>query len=117
MAVVSEQPAVLAEFYGKYFDMWELGRSAAGDVSITDGNVNFSILKGRDGVEGALGRPGLSHFGLSVEDIREVEGNLEEFSYDADIAEEAGDLQHGEYRVTGPSGLPLSLSTRNFGVT
>lgn len=116
MALVSERPEVLADFYGAYFDMWEMGRSAAGDVSITDGHVNVSILKRRDGVEGALGRPGLSHFGLSVDDIREVEGNLEEFGYDTAIGEEPGDLQHGEYRVVGPSGLPFSLSTNNFGV-
>jgi len=117
MAIVSDRPRVLADFYAKHFDMWELGHSDDGDVSITDGHVNVSILKQRPGVEGAMGRPGLSHFGLAVQDIREVEGNLEEFGYDAEITAEAGDLHHGEYRVVGPSGLPISLSTRNFSVT
>ncbi len=34
----------------------------------------------------------------------------------ADIQAENGDLHHGEYRVISPNGLPVSLSTRNFGV-
>ena len=61
LAIISEQPERLADFYAEHFDMWQLGRSAAGDVSITDGFLNVSILKQRPGVEGASGRTGLSH--------------------------------------------------------
>jgi len=117
MAIVSEQPKALAEFYAKFFHMWELGRSDAGDISITDGFLNLSILKQRPGVEGAGGRPGLSHFGLSVGDIHEVEANIEDLMPNADIQPEKGDLHHGEYRVVGPNGLPVSLSTKNFAVS
>jgi hypothetical protein len=117
MAIVSDRPQALADYYAKYFQMWELGRSEAGDVSITDGFLNVSILKQRPGVEGAMGRPGLSHFGIAVRDIREVEANLEEFMPSADIQAENGDLHHGEYRVVSPNGLPVSLSTKNFGVS
>ena len=117
MAIVSEQPKALAGFYAKHFAMWELGHSDAGDISITDGFLNVSILKQRSGVEGASGRPGLSHFGIAVSDIREVEGNLEDFMPSADIQVEPGDLHHGQYRVVGPNGLPVSLSTKNFGVS
>lgn len=117
MAIVSENPERLAEFYAKYFGLQKLGGSAEGDISITDTFLNISILKHRPGVEGASGRPGLSHFGISIQDIRDIEGNLEEFAPDAHIEAESGDLHHGEYRVTGPNGLPISLSTRNFGVT
>jgi len=117
MAIVSEQPQALADFYARFFDMWELGHSDAGDISITDGFMNFSILKQRAGVEGAGGRPGLSHFGISVDDIREVEGNLEEHFPTGDIKPENGDLHHGECQVFGPNGLPVSLSTHNFGIS
>jgi hypothetical protein len=117
MAIVSDQPQTLADFYARYFAMWELGRSEEGDVSITDSFLNVSILKQRHGVEGAGGRPGLSHFGIAVRDIRQVEANLKVFMPGVDIQAESGDLQHGEYRVVGPNGLPVSLSTRNFGVT
>lgn len=116
MAIVSEDPERLADFYAKYFGTEKLGSSREGDVSITDSFLNVSILKRRPGVEGASGRPGLSHFGISINDVREVEGNLEEFAPNANLEAEPGDLQHGEYRVIGPNGLPISLSTRNFGV-
>ena len=37
MAIVSDKPQALADFYARHFDMWELGHSDAGDISITDG--------------------------------------------------------------------------------
>ena len=117
MAVVTDQPRALADYYAKYFDMWELGHSDEGDVSITDGFLNVSLLKQRLGVEGASGRPGLSHFGIAVSDVHELEANLEEYAPDANLEAEPGDLHHGEYRVYGPNGLPVSVSTKNFGVT
>jgi catechol 2,3-dioxygenase-like lactoylglutathione lyase family enzyme len=116
MAIVSDNPQRLADFYATYFGMHKMGSSPEGDISITDTFLNVSILKRRPGVEGASGRPGLSHFGISINDIREVEGNLEEFAPNVNIEAEPGDLHHGEYRVIGPNGLPISLSTRNFGV-
>jgi len=116
MAIISDRPQVLAGFYAEHFQMWELGHSDAGDISITDGFLNVSLLKQRPGVEGASGRPGLSHFGIAVSDSHEVEANLEEYLPTADIQAENGDLHHGEYRVIGPNGLPVSISTANFGV-
>ena len=117
MAIVSDQPQALAEFYARYFDTWELGRSDEGDISITDSFINISILKQRPGVQGASGRPGLSHFGIAVPDIGQIAANLKRLAPGIDIEKENGDLHHGEYRVMGPNGLPVSLSTRNFGVT
>lgn len=117
LAIVSEEPESLADFYAKYFGMWRLGTSDEGDVSITDSAVNVSILKRRPDVEGASGRPGLSHFGLAIDNMREVEERLEDFAPDTTIEQESGDLHHGEYRVTGPNGLPISLSTHNFCVS
>ena len=116
MAVVTEQPQALADFYARFFATSELGRSAEGDISITDGWVNISLLKQRSGVEGASGRPGLSHFGMAIDNIHEIEANLEEYFPNAEITQESGDLHHGQYRVYGPNGLPYSLSTTNFGV-
>ncbi len=116
LAIVSDQPEKLARFYAQYFQMWELGRSDEGDISITDGHLNVSLLKQRPGVEGACGRPGLSHFGVSIDGIREVEARLEEFAPNAEIQPENGDLHHGEYRVFDPNGIAVSLSTTNFGI-
>ncbi|HVA22899.1 MAG TPA: VOC family protein [Chloroflexota bacterium] len=111
LALGSEQPEKLAQFYTTYFGMRELGRSDGGDVALTDGFYNISIVKPQGGVE-----PGLNHFGIEIDDIREIEGRLEEFAPHADIQAENGDLFHGEYRVTDPNGLTVSLSTKHFSV-
>ena len=50
LAIVSEQPETLANFYSTYFKMRELGRSDDGDVAVTDGFYNISILKQRNDV-------------------------------------------------------------------
>src|SRR5438034_2528424 len=93
LAIVSERPENLARFYSTYFSMRELGRSDAGDIAITDGFYNISILKRRD----AASELGISHFGVTVEDISEIEARLKEFAPKADISQEQGGLFHGDY--------------------
>jgi catechol 2,3-dioxygenase-like lactoylglutathione lyase family enzyme len=117
VAIVCDDPRRLADFYAEHFDMMTLGESPEGDISITDGWVNVSLLKARPGVEGASGRPGLSHFGVAVKDLEEFKRNLRKFMPNAELLPERGDLHHGEYRVLDPNGLPVSISTKNFGVS
>lgn len=111
LAIGSEQPEKLAQFYTTYFGMKQLGRSDSGDIALTDGFYNVSIVKRQDGTE-----PGLSHFGLEIEDIHKVEARLKDFAPHADIRAEKGDLFHGEYRISDPNGLAVSLSTKHFNV-
>src|SRR5205823_1400666 len=73
-------------------------------------------LKQRISLHDLAERPGLSHYGIEIDDIREVEAGLEEFAPDADIREEPGGLHHGEYRVFDPDGLAISLSAKSFHV-
>jgi catechol 2,3-dioxygenase-like lactoylglutathione lyase family enzyme len=110
LAIVSEHPDTLAHFYSTHFAMRELGRSDAGDIALTDGFYNISLLKPREGAS----EPGISHFGITTDDIREVEARLKEFAPKTDIREEEGDLFHGDYRVTDPYGQVVSLSTHEF---
>jgi hypothetical protein len=76
LAIVSERPETLAEFYSTYFAMRELGRSDSGDIALTDGFYNISILKPRDGAA----ELGISHLGVTIEDIREIEARLRDFA-------------------------------------
>lgn len=81
IAINAEQPDVLAAFYTRYFGMKELGQSSAGDVSLTDGFYNVSFLKHcGDLAKGESA--GLSHFGVSVDDIRDIEGRPSRFAGD-----------------------------------
>jgi catechol 2,3-dioxygenase-like lactoylglutathione lyase family enzyme len=117
IAIVSERPDRLADFYQTYFGLTELGRSDAGDVSVTDGHFNLTFLKRRAGVDEDEAGLGPHHFGIAIADIREIEARLEDLFPDAELQPESGDLHHGEYRVHDPNGYPVSLSTRHFGVT
>jgi len=117
IAMVSERPETMAEYYTTYFGLRELGRSEAGDISLTDGFYNLSILKRRAELGKDNAEVGLHHFGVAIDDIREIEGGLEEFAPQADIHGESGDLHHGEYRLTDPNGLTVSLSTKHFHTT
>ena len=47
VAYLCEKPEALAKFYQRYLQTRELGRSAAGDVSITDGFLNLTFFKRR----------------------------------------------------------------------
>jgi len=112
IAINAERPDVLARFYTIHLGLRELGRSAGGDVSLTDGWVNLSLLKWQPGAEEPRG---LSHYGVAIDDIRELEARLEEFAPRADIQQDKGGVHHGEYRVLDPNGFPVSVSTRAFG--
>lgn len=110
LAIVSEQPETLARFYSSYFKMRELGRSDKGDIAVTDGFYNISILKRQDGAEAI----GISHFGVTIDDIGQVEARLKKYAPDANISQEEGGLFHGDYRVADPYGQVVSLSTHDF---
>jgi catechol 2,3-dioxygenase-like lactoylglutathione lyase family enzyme len=116
LAITAQNPELLARYYATYFGMWLLGESAAGDISLTDGFYNVSLLKQRPelGAEDAV--LGTNHFGIEVDDIREVERRLAELSPDTTLEPESGGLHHGEFRVRDPNGLPISLSTEHFHV-
>jgi len=116
IAIVTQRPEALASFYSTYFGMLELGRGAEGDISLTDGFYNLALLKQRAGLDVPDDRLGLSHYGIEIDDIHEIEARLEEFAPNADIRQEPGGLHHGEYRVFDPDGLAISLSTKNFNV-
>jgi catechol 2,3-dioxygenase-like lactoylglutathione lyase family enzyme len=116
LAIIAERPEVLADFYQTHFGLTELGRSAAGDVSMTDGYFNLTFLKRRPELGETDDTRGLHHFGLAIDDIREIEARLEDFAPGVEILPENGDLHHGEYRVHDPNGYAVSLSTRHFGV-
>ena len=109
LAIVSERPETLAKFYSSHFKMRELGRSDDGDVAVTDGFYNISILKRRDdGNEPALiilASPSTTSANRSA---------AQGIAPNSDIREEEGGLFHGDYRVTDPSGQSVTLSTHQF---
>ena len=112
LAIVSDDPERLARFYTTNFGMQELGRSGAGDVSVTDGFFNLSLLACRP----ALGARGPRQIGIAVDDHAALVDRLQRFAPHLTLQPDEGGLHHGEYCIADPNGYPVAVSTCGFGV-
>jgi catechol 2,3-dioxygenase-like lactoylglutathione lyase family enzyme len=116
IAYLSENPGKLVDFYSRFLGTEELGRSAEGDVTITDGFYNITFFKKRPALGEMHMESGLHHIGLEVDDLEEVKGRFLKLNPRGMIIQEPNDLQHGEIRIHDPECRPVSLSTKRFGV-
>jgi len=116
LAMLSEEPAKLAGFYARNFGLSELGRSSAGDVSLTDGSFNFTFLRPRPQLREPHMTIGLHHLGIAVDDIDAVVARYCAFSPRGTVVAESGDLQHGQARIYDPECNPVTLSATDFGL-
>jgi catechol 2,3-dioxygenase-like lactoylglutathione lyase family enzyme len=112
LAIVSNNPERLAHFYASVFGMRELGRSSAGDISLTDGGYNLSLLAARP----ELGPTGPRQFGIAVDDRAALEDRLQRFAPHLTLQPDEGGLHYGEYCVTDPNGFAIAVSTSEFGL-
>jgi catechol 2,3-dioxygenase-like lactoylglutathione lyase family enzyme len=116
LAILCAEPAALAGFYGRSFGMAEIGRSAEGDVSLTDGGFNLTLFKQRPQLHEPRMELGLHHLGIAVDDVEETLARYRAFNPRGVVIPESGDLQHGEVRIHDPECNPVSLSQRRFGL-
>ena len=116
IAYLAEDPAKLAGFYHRFLGTEELGRSAEGDISITDGFYNLTFFKKRPALGEMHMETGLHHIGLQADDLEEIKGRFLKFNPRGVILQEPGDLHHGEIRLHDPECRPVTVSTNNFGV-
>lgn len=116
LAILSRAPDTLSQFYTGHLGFRELGRSGAGDVTMTDGAFNITIFKHRPELVEPNMELGHHHIGIAVDSIAEVEKRYRKFNPHGVFVREAGDLQHGEARIYDPECHPVTLSERNFGI-
>lgn len=116
VAFLSENPEKIADFYKRFLGTKEIGRSAEGDISLTDGFYNLTFFKKRAALREVRMETGLHHVGLAVDDLEEVKARYLEFNPRGVIMDEPGDIHHGEIRIYDPECHPVSLSEKNFGV-
>jgi catechol 2,3-dioxygenase-like lactoylglutathione lyase family enzyme len=117
IAFLAEDPAKLVDFYQRFLGTEELGRSAEGDISITDGYYNLTFFKKRPALGEMKMDLGLHHIGLEVDDLEEIKGKFLALNPRGIILQEPDDIHHGEIRIHDPECFPVSLSTKGFGVT
>lgn len=116
LAILSEKPEELAQFYKRYLQMEEIGRSPEGDISLTDGVYNLTLFKRRPALGEPRMEPGLHHIGLEVDSLEEIKARYFEFNPRGIIVPEPADIHHGELRFYDPECNPVSLSENGFGV-
>ena len=116
VAAMSRDPDALAGFYTSFLDMKELGRSADGDVSLTDGLYNLTLFRKREGLGELHTRPGLHHIGLQVEDLGEARARYQKFNPRGLVVREPDDIHHGAIRIFDPECNAVTLSEGGFGV-
>jgi catechol 2,3-dioxygenase-like lactoylglutathione lyase family enzyme len=117
LAILCAEPAGLAGFYGRSFGMEEIGRSAAGDVTLTDGGFNLTLFKQRPQLHEPRMELGLHHLGIAVDSVEETLARYRAFNPRGVVIAENGDLQHGDVRIHDPECNPVTLSQRHFGLT
>ena len=116
VAFLCDDPPALAEFYQRFLGTEELGRSMSGDISITDGFYNLTFFKRRAALGEMRMDVGLHHIGVEVDDLEAVKGRFLGLNPRGMILQEPNDIHHGEIRIHDPECLPVSLSTKAFGV-
>jgi catechol 2,3-dioxygenase-like lactoylglutathione lyase family enzyme len=114
LALLSENPHGLAEFYRVQFGFEELGRSPDGDISLTDGGYNFTLFKARRELREPHMEIGLHHMGLAVDDVDDIVRRYLAFNPRGTVVDEKGGPHRGEARIFDPECNPISLSQRNF---
>lgn len=109
IGIVSLDPARLAKFYEKVFDMKVLHRAKSGAVYMTDGYMNIALLPNK-----AEGKPnGLNHFGLHIDDQEEIAERLNKLDV-APPVDRPADRPFAEKRATDPDGNNFDLSVHGF---
>ncbi len=109
IAIVTTDPARLADFYEKVFDMEVQHRAENGSVFMTDGYLNVALLLNK-----AEGKPsGLNHFGIVVDDMGEVTQRLQDAGVPAP-AKRPADRHYAESRAFDPDGNNFDLSVNGF---
>ena len=116
LAYISEKPDDLAAFYARYLGTEELGRSAAGDISISDGFLNLTLFKKRPSLCEPRMETGFNHIGIQVDSVEETKNRYLKRYPRGPVIPEDNDLQHGAIRIHDPDGNPVSISAKPFGV-
>jgi catechol 2,3-dioxygenase-like lactoylglutathione lyase family enzyme len=117
IAILSGEPRALASYYRSTFGMCDLGESAAGDMSITDGYINLTIFKIRGDLGEARMEPGLHHLGIEVDNLEPSKARFRKHNPRGVMVPEMPGIHYGDLRLYDPESIPVSLSRRSFGMT
>jgi catechol 2,3-dioxygenase-like lactoylglutathione lyase family enzyme len=110
LAIVARDPAALARYYEKVFDMKLIHASKLGAYFVSDGYLTLAIIQHR--LTGSA-PVGLNHFGFSVEDREEVMKRIKEYGLE-EPKQRPDDRPYAEYRACDPEGNFFDISAHGF---
>ncbi len=115
VAVCTENPAKLAEFYQTTFGMKEVARGTEKEgrqaIYLSDGYINLALLPARGR------REGIEHFGFEVENIEESGRVAKAQGAKQGLAPRPRDGRFAEFRIHDPVGVPVDLSENGWKVS
>src|SRR3954462_15347758 len=116
IAILSEQPPALADFYRRIFGLHALGDSPAGDLVLGDAVTKLVIFRIRGDLGEARMEPGLHHLGVAVDSLERVKARFRRHDPRGVMVPEPRGPHYGELRLYDPESIPVSLSQRCFGM-
>ncbi len=130
IALTTENPSEVAEFYKKAFDMQEIRRSDAGAVFLSDGYINLAILNWKTEKDADVGPDGpnyngIHHIGFQVDDLDQTADKLEDVDGerlnqrhdDMTLAETAAAPRNFEVKWAGPDGVVIDVSKSGWAIS
>jgi len=112
IAISTENPEETAAWYRDVFGLEEVGRSPAG-VYLSDGEINFAVLRIRSKDDPTQIERGVSHFGFMVEDPQEIFRKLEAHGATR-LPDVAIGNQYFEVKWQGPDGVTIDVSEHGW---
>src|SRR5438270_1303688 len=113
VAISTEDPAKTAAWYQELFGLTEVGRSHSGGYYLTDGDVNFAVLRIRSETDPRQIEKSMSHFGFIVADPQAAYRRLAELG-----AERRPDValgnQYFEVKYLGPDGVTVDIGENGW---
>jgi len=116
LAILTEDPEKLADFYIKVFGFKDLhrgshpGHPGKKTVHLTDGYFELAILHNDE----QQSRSGLYHFGIQVENIDETLERVKKHAPEKKIRKRPEGTPFAEVRVADPDGNFMDISVHGF---
>src|SRR5579883_891029 len=113
VAISTLDTAKTAAWYQELFGLTEVGRSPTGGIYLSDGDVNFAVLRCRPGSDSSLQTPGVSHFGFVVDDPEAVYAKLAAMGTER-LPTVALSNQYFEVKFVGPDGVIVDVGEHGW---
>ena len=115
LALLTDQPDKLANFYKTVFELQETHRSPNGAIQLSDGEFNLTIQDTKN-LKPSQNPPqvGLYHFGFHVDDLETSLQRIEEIYPEGPTPARMSGNGDADARGSDPDGNSFDLSTRGW---